>query len=104
MDNELKQAVEVIKSRMASCATGDRHICVLDRGWIFVGNFTRGDDGVCTLADCSNVRKWTGGGGFGGLSRGAKSAKAQLDQCAAIRFREDALIFAVPISDGWENA
>ncbi len=99
---DAKEAIKTLTALAANCAEGDRHICVLDRGWVFIGKLTRADDGVCTLADCYNIRKWKSGG-FGGLSAGGKSAGVTLDKCAAIRFREDAMIFAVPVGAGWEN-
>ena len=101
MKKEALDAINTLTSLMANCQEGDRHIVVLDRGWIFVGDLTI-KDGVGTLTNCHNVRKWTGGG-FGGLTKGAKSSSAVLDSCAPIRFSEDAPIFVVPVGEGWDN-
>ena len=102
MDNEVKKAIETLTRATANCAKGDRHLVVLDRGWIFAGDMTQDKDtGVYTVVNCVNVRKWSQGG-FGALSRSAKEAGATLDTCAPIRFRQDALIFAVPIAGDWD--
>jgi hypothetical protein len=87
MDKEMKEALDVIQRRAANCAVGDRHIVVLDRGWIFAGNLSQDKDTkVYTLTDAVNIRKWTQGG-FGLLSKSNPSA----------------MIFAVPIAGGWDE-
>jgi hypothetical protein len=104
MSDEIKQALDTLKKATANCAIGDRHITVLDRGWIMVGNMSLDKDtGVYTMTDCANIRSFKKVG-FGGLTQGAKNAEAVLDKCAPIKFHARAMIFCVPISEGWENA
>ena len=62
----------------------------------------RDADGIYTLTNVVNVRKWNKGG-FGALSQSAKEAEATLDECAPIRFRQDAMIFAGPITEDWHE-
>lgn len=81
---------------------GDRHLVVLDRGWIFVGNLIKNEGEPYILTNAKNVRKWEIGG-FGALSQSAKKAKAVLDNCADIYFSESAKIFCVPISENWDE-
>ena len=101
MKDEVKKALEVLSAATANCKHGDRHIVILDRGWIFVGDLSR-EDNVCTLANPINVRRWQGG--FGKLTEGANSAQAVLDKCdSVIRFDASAIKFVVPISETWEN-
>ena len=69
MRDDVKKAIEVIEKATANCAKGDRHLIVLDRGWIFAGDMSLKDD-VYTVTNCQNIRKW-GKGGFGALSRSA---------------------------------
>jgi len=102
MESEVKQALETLERATANCTKGDRHIVVLDRGWIFAGNMTQDEHGVYTLTNCVNVRKWSQGG-FGALAISASKAGATLDDCAPIRFRADAMIFAVPIPENWNG-
>ena len=80
--------------------TGNRRIVVLDRGWIFVGDYERKDN-MCRVSNAKNVRHWKQGG-FGGLTQSAKSAGAILDDCAPIEFDASAMILSVPIGGGWD--
>ncbi|MFQ5471269.1 MAG: hypothetical protein ACE5FA_00095 [Dehalococcoidia bacterium] len=81
--------------------TGNRHIVVLDRGWIFVGDLVQSkEDGVYELNNAQNVRKWSDGG-FGGLTKDPVGAGAVLDSSAAIRFSRSACIFMVPVPEEW---
>ena len=103
MKNEIKEAIKTLEAATASCAAGDRHIAVLDRGWMFAGDMALDEEtGVYTMTNCVNVRKWTEGG-FGGLSRSATGAKAVLDKCTSIRFHRSALILAAPIVSDWDE-
>ena len=102
MKKEIKEAIATLTSLAATCKEGDRHLVVLDRGWIFCGNLTRTDDGVNTLTDCVNVRKWSSGG-FGGLTTDPKGSGAVCDSCAPIRFRDSAMILAVPVPENWNE-
>lgn len=103
MDNEVKKAIETLTAATANCAVGDRHIVVLDRGWIFAGRMSLDTEtNVYTVTDCVNIRYFKKVG-FGGLSQGAKKAEATLDKCVPIKFHARAMIFCVPISEGWEN-
>jgi len=101
MKDEVRKALDTLAAATADCKHGDRHICVLDRGWIFVGNLTR-EDNVCTISNPINVRRWQGG--FGKITEGAKTAQAVLDKCeSVIRFDASAIKFVVPISETWDN-
>jgi len=102
MKNDAKKALETLTAMVANCKEGDRHIVVLDRGWIFCGNLTRTDDGVNTLTNVVNIRKWARNG-FGGLTTDPKAAGVECDDCAAIRFRDSALMFAVPVAENWNE-
>ena len=104
MKEEIREAIEVLKAATSNCAQGDRHIAVLDRGWIFAGNMSLDvETGVYTMTDCVNIRYYKKIG-FGGLAKkGAKAAEATLDKCAPIRFHKRAMIFCVPIGSDWDE-
>lgn len=102
MKNKVQEAIATLTSLAATCKEGDRHIVVLDRGWIFCGNLTRTEDGVNTLTNVVNIRKWVRNG-FGGLTTDPKAAGMECDECAAIRFRDSALMFAVPVPENWNE-
>lgn len=102
MKNEIKEAIKVLQQATANCAQGDRHIIVLDRGWIFAGDMSQDEKGVYTVLNCKNVRKWSKGG-FGGLTKSAKKSEAVLDDCEPVRFYSKSMIFCVPIGDDWDE-
>lgn len=81
-------------------ATGGQCLCVLDRGWIFVGDLSTNDAGIHTLRNARNVRKWNKGG-FGLLTRSREDSGAVLDDCADLQFTAGALIFCVPVAESW---
>ena len=102
MSDEIKKAIETLERATANCTAGDRHLVVLDRGWIFVGDLSQDEHGVFTINNCKNVRKWLNGG-FGGLAKSATASGAVLDDCAPVRFEKSARIFVVPVSGGWDE-
>jgi hypothetical protein len=98
---EIRNALKTVEEALESAPEGDRHIVVLDRGWIFVGDL-REEDGKIILSNCVNVRKWTQGG-FGGLTKDPRGSGAVLDQCEPISFHKSAVIFMVPVVEDWPN-
>jgi hypothetical protein len=78
---------------------GDRHILVLDNGFIFVGNVYE-SDGWIHVSRAHNIRRWEKGG-FGGMTLGAKSSGAVLDETAPFKVPSRVEIFRVPISESW---
>ena len=100
---KVKEAIETLQKATANCQEGDRHIVVIDRGWIFAGDLSQDKaTGVFTLFNAVNVRKWQNGG-FGMLTQSASKAGATLDPCEPIKFNSSAVVFTVPISAGWDD-
>lgn len=61
---------------------GDIKICVLQRGWIYIGRFERnGND--CKLYNAYNIRTWGTTKGLPELVNGATSA-TKLDKCEGV--------------------
>jgi hypothetical protein len=77
--------------------TGNRHIVVVDRGWIFAGDVIR-ENGRIKLSRALHVFKWESVG-FAGIIENTK--KADLRKIADVDIPEDAEIFAVPVSESW---
>lgn len=97
-----QEALEILAEHLETAPKGPRHICVLDRGWIFVGDLLM-EGSECTLSRAQNIRRFKKVG-FGGLTKGAKHAEAILDKCSApIKFRRDAMIFCVPVGEDWDE-
>jgi len=95
-----KEALKTLADAIEAIPRGSRHIVVLDRGWIFVGNLsTEGEN--YTLTNVLNVRTWKQGG-FGALSLSAKEAEAVLDKSAPLKFHRSAVIFTVPVGEAWD--
>ena len=106
MNKKVTDALETlgdaIKGTASAAPTGDKHLVVLDRGWIFYGSLSYNNDtGTYTLSDCKNVRYFKKVG-FGGLTKGAKKAEAVLDACEPIVFKESAMIFKTPVKVDWD--
>lgn len=91
-----------VRADSVDAPSGDMVLVVLPRGFIYVGQISV-EDGWYTLRNASNVRKWTGGG-FGGLTLGAKSSGATLDKCCPVKFHESALVSLHLLPGGWLNA
>jgi hypothetical protein len=82
---------------------GDLSVVVLHRGWVFVGLLAGDTASGFTLSKCENVRSWSQGG-FGGMTRGAKTSGAKLDKCQPLTFDAAAMIFTARLPEGWHNA
>lgn len=75
-----------------------RHVCVLDRGWIFVGDVDLNNDNF-TLTNVKNIRVWTSGG-FGGMITDPTAAGAVFDVSGDMKFRSP--IFFIPVAADWD--
>jgi len=93
------EAIRVIKENLCRGEANGRHIVVLHRGWIFVGDLTKLDNGYM-LTNCANIRKWSSGG-FGGLTKSKVDSGAVVDPCCPIKFHDEAMIMCVPVSGDW---
>ena len=82
--------------RADSVPTGNRAVVVVDRGWIFAGDVTRGD-GRIKLSRAVHVFKWEG---FG-FSKMIETEQADLRPIADVDMPAGAEIFCVPVSDNW---
>jgi hypothetical protein len=103
MKTEMQDALKTLEKGIQQCkAEGPRHIVVLDRGWIFVGDLAKQEDGTFLLSNAHNIRKWKEGG-FGALTMGAKKSGAVTDECAPIRFAPSVMILSVPIGRSWDE-
>ncbi len=91
----------VRQDSIASPPDGDRHIVILDRGFIYEGIL--GEDGeYFTLSDCANVRRWEKNG-TGGMLKSARDSGATLDECPMIKFAKGSEVLMVPTPRGWRG-
>lgn len=77
-------------------------IVILQRGWIFVGRFSKtGSD--CVLENASCIRQWGTTKGLGELVSGPTS-KTVLDEAGTVRFNEFTVVAMIDASEsGWNK-
>ncbi len=80
---------------------GLRHICVLDKGWIFVGDRVVKGERI-HLTNVKNIRCWESYG-FGGLIQDPKKCKAVFDKCDYLSYHYTAEIFIHPVDEDWDD-
>ncbi len=69
----------------------DLRIVVLDRGWIFIGEFS--EDGMeCTLKDAYVIRRWGTTKGLGELAIEGKKPETVLDKAGIIHYHKNAQV------------
>lgn len=64
---------------------GDIRIVILQRGWIYVGNYFQ-DENECYLENASCIRSWGTSKGLGELAEGGPTGNTKLDPCPTVRF------------------
>lgn len=79
--------------------SGNRHVVVLDRGWIFAGDLTEAN-GRITLTRVQNLRHYREIGLEGAIER-PKSSKVTLVNWRDLNFPADVELFRVPVSPDW---
>lgn len=79
--------------------TGNRHIVVVDRGWIFAGDMTR-ENGRIYLSRVVWIFKWTGCG-FAAVVEDPVAAKADIRPFNDIDIPEASEIYSIPVSENW---
>jgi hypothetical protein len=66
-------------------APSHKKICILQRGWVMVGDFFReGND--CTLTNASVIRVWGTKNGLGEIAFNGPTKDTVLDPCGTARF------------------
>jgi len=78
---------------------GDRHVLVLDKGFIFVGNL-EDRDGRIWMTNCHNLRRW-GKNGFGGAVEDPIAAEVELDRCPDFSVPMSVELMRLPVPEGW---
>lgn len=64
---------------------GELRIAVLQRGWIYVGNYYReGND--CRLENASCIRNWGTTNGLGEIAENGPTSRTKLDPCPTVEF------------------
>lgn len=73
-------------------------ICVLQRGWVFIGRFAQ-DGQTCTLTDAHCIRYWGTTKGLGELATNGPTTKTQLDKSPDVTFHELTAVLIMDVKD-----
>lgn len=65
--------------------SGNTKIVILQRGWVFVGNFYQ-NGSMCTLKNAQNIRTWGTTKGLGELASDGPTANTKLDKINDVTF------------------
>lgn len=88
---KLKQAIEVASlldgESGCVCPSGEVRIVILQRGWVYVGQFFQ-DGPNCRLENAKNVRNWGTTKGLGEIALNGPTDKTLLDDSPTVRFHE----------------
>lgn len=92
----LQTQLNALQKKAEECCAAERdvRICILQRGWVFVGEFSKVGD-QCFLRKASNVRVWGTTKGLGELAEGGPLSGTKLDPVPDVQFHELTLIASV---------
>ena len=80
----------------------DIRICIAQRGWVFVGRFTREEHEI-VLRDAKNIRRWGTTKGLGELYSGPKRDTV-LDEAGTVRLHPLQIIATIEVdAKSWEK-
>lgn len=98
---EVEISDEQLKKLKGPSVDGPIKIAILQRGWVFVGRFSKvGSD--CKLENASCLRQWGTTKGLGELLNGPTS-KTVLDPSGTVQFHELGIIALISVSqEGWD--
>lgn len=99
---EINGKTYVLKGTEKKSLTGNVKIAILQRGWVFVGRFTKtGSD--CKLENAYCIRQWGTTKGIGELVDGPTS-KTVLDPTPTVEFNEMTIVALVSCDEkGWSS-
>jgi hypothetical protein len=86
----------VRRDSVSAPIVGNRHVVVVDRGWIFAGDMVR-ENGRIKLSRALHVFKWDSIG----FAKVIETAKADLRKIADVDIPADAEIFSIPVDESW---
>lgn len=79
----------------------NKYICILQRGWIFVGDFSQ-DGPNCKLTNASCIRIWGTTKGIGELAIKGPLKDTELDPVPFVEFHELTIVAKIKCSDKWK--
>ena len=86
------------KSTPEYTGNGTLKICILQRGWVFVGRYYQeGDD--CRLEDASCIRSWGTTKGLGELAENGTLTNTKLDLTPTVRFHRLGIVATIDCNE-----
>jgi hypothetical protein len=73
-------------------------ICILERGWVLVGNIEMNGDEY-TLTDGHVIRRWGTTEGLGELAMKGPLPDTKLEKIPLVKFHKDQLIFTISCNE-----
>ena len=83
----------------------DIRIVILQRGWVFIGNYLQVNENECILTDAKNYRYQGSKKGFGYVAEHGPSSECKLDDCGLpVRFNPLTVIATLDCAeDKWAD-
>ncbi len=78
----------------------NKYIVILQRGWVFVGDFSQ-EGSECKLNNASCVRRWGTTEGLGQLASNGPLSETKLEPTPEITFHELTIVAKIKCSDRW---
>lgn len=84
-----------------SLGKGEKRIVILQRGWIYVGDYyLNGTEGRIENASC--IRKWGTSKGLGELAEEGVKSDTKLDKCPTVNFHRAGEVHTILCSKKWK--
>lgn len=80
----------------------DKRIVILQRGWIFAGEFHQ-DGSKCWLTDAYNVERWGTTEGLGELAIKGPLKDTRLRKTPEVTFHEMTIVATIKCGDAWNK-
>lgn len=78
-------------------------ICILQRGWVFIGRFSR-DGEMCNLENAYTIRRWGTTEGLGQLALQGKQSDTTLDRAGNVTFHQLTIVAMIDCNtDAWNS-
>jgi hypothetical protein len=99
-----KIIIDNIEYVQKNSSTTDVRICILQRGWVMVGNYSR-EENICMLENAHIIRRWGTTNGLGELAENGVLEETILDKIyGTVEFDYLTLIATIKCNiEAWKN-
>lgn len=96
------QCDEAPKETKLVSGNGSKKIVILQRGWVFVGDYF--EEGTnCRLENASCIRNWGTTKGLGELAENGPTSSTKLDPTPTVRFHKLGVVATLDCSNVWKK-